>query len=46
VLSRPAVSRIAPRTARLGGEPPAEVQIAFVTGPNGEVIEFLKSDQL
>jgi hypothetical protein len=32
--------------ASLAGEPPAEVQIAFVTGPNGEVIEFLKSDQL
>jgi hypothetical protein len=30
----------------LGGEPPAEVRIAFVTGPNGEVIEFLKSEQL
>jgi len=41
-----AVSRIPPRTATLGGNPPAEVQIAFVTGPNGEVIEFLKSDQL
>lgn len=41
-----AVSRIAPRTAALGGEPPAEVRIAFVTGPNGEVIEFLKSEQL
>jgi glyoxylase I family protein len=41
-----AVSRIAPRTAQLNGESPAEVQIAFVTGPNGEVIEFLKSEQL
>ena len=30
----------------LAGEPPAEVHIAFVDGPNGEVIEFLKSDQL
>ena len=30
----------------LGGDPPAEVRIAFVTGPNGEVIEFLKSEQL
>jgi glyoxylase I family protein len=45
-LASGAVSRIAPRTAQLGGEPPAEVQIAFVTGPNGEVIEFLKSEQL
>ncbi len=45
-LAAGAVSRIAPRIARLGGEPPAEVQIAFVVGPNGEVIEFLKSAQL
>jgi catechol 2,3-dioxygenase-like lactoylglutathione lyase family enzyme len=45
-LAAGAVSRVAPRTANLGGEPPAEVQIAFVTGPNGEVIEFLRSEQL
>jgi catechol 2,3-dioxygenase-like lactoylglutathione lyase family enzyme len=45
-LAAGAVSRIEPRMAKLGGEPPAEVQIAFVTGPNGEVIEFLKSEQL
>jgi glyoxylase I family protein len=45
-LAAGAVSRIAPRVAKLGGEPPAEVQIAFVAGPNGEVIEFLKSEQL
>jgi len=41
-----ATSRIPPRMANLAGEPPAEVHIAFVTGPNGEVIEFLNSDQL
>jgi glyoxylase I family protein len=45
-LAAGAVSRVAPGTRQLGGEPPAEVHIAFVTGPNGEVIEFLKSDQL
>ena len=45
-LAAGAISRIAPRIARLGGEPPAEVQIAIVTGPNGEVIEFLKSEQI
>lgn len=45
-LAAGAAPRIAPRTANLGGEPPAEVHIAFVTGPNGEVIEFLNSDQL
>lgn len=45
-LAAGAVSRIEPRTAKLGGEPSAEVQVAFVTGPNGEVIEFLKSEEL
>ena len=45
-LAAGAVSRIPPRTARLGEDPPAEVEIAFVTGPNGEVIEFLKSEQI
>jgi catechol 2,3-dioxygenase-like lactoylglutathione lyase family enzyme len=40
------IERVPPRTARLGGNPPAEVRIAFVTGPNGEVIEFLHSEQL
>lgn len=45
-LAAGATSRIAPRRANLAGAPPAEVHIAFVDGPNGEVIEFLKSDQL
>jgi glyoxylase I family protein len=45
-LAAGAVSRIAPNTRQLGGEPPAEVRIAFITGPNGEVIEFLKSERL
>lgn len=45
-LAAGAVSRVAPRIGRLGDEPLTEVHIAFVTGPNGEVIEFLKSDQL
>ena len=45
-LAAGAVSRVEPRTAQLGGTPPAEVRIAFVTGPNGEVIEFLNSAQL
>jgi catechol 2,3-dioxygenase-like lactoylglutathione lyase family enzyme len=40
-LTAGAVSRISPMTAKVvGGE------IAFVTGPNGEVIEFLRSEQL
>lgn len=45
-LAAGATSRSAPRTAALGGDRPAEVQIAFVTGPSGEVIEFLKSEHL
>ncbi len=47
-LAAGATSRIEPRTAALSNEngTTAEVQIAFVNGPNGEVIEFLKSEQL
>ena len=45
-LAAGATSRIAPRTSQLGGEPPTEVRIAFVNGPNGEVIEFLNSAQI
>jgi glyoxylase I family protein len=45
-LAAGAVSRAAPRTAVLGAEPPTEVRIAFVEGLNGEVIEFLKSEQI
>lgn len=45
-LAAGGTGRLPPRTNRLGGEPPAEVRIAFVTGPNGEVIEFLHSAQL
>ena len=39
-------SRVAPRTAVLGKDPLIEVRIAFVTGPEGEVIEFLQSEQI
>jgi glyoxylase I family protein len=45
-LAAGAQSRIAPRTGRLGEDPVVEVRIAFVTGPNGEVIELLQSEQL
>jgi len=37
---------IEPRSAVLGRDPLMEVRIAFVTGPEGEVIEFLQSDQI
>jgi glyoxylase I family protein len=40
-LAAGAVSRIAPMTAKV-----VEGEIAFVTGPNGEVIEFLRSERL
>jgi catechol 2,3-dioxygenase-like lactoylglutathione lyase family enzyme len=45
-LAAGAVSRVAPGTRQLGTDPRVEVRIAFVTGPNGEVIEFLRSEQL
>jgi glyoxylase I family protein len=47
-LAAGATSRIKPRTATLSGEDgtTAEVRIAFVNGPNGEVIEFLESATL
>ena len=38
--------RIEPRTVRLNEDPFVEVRIAFVTGPNGEVIEFMQSEQM
>jgi hypothetical protein len=28
------------------GQPPIEARIAFVTGPDGEVIEFVQSEQI
>jgi glyoxylase I family protein len=39
-------SRVEPRSVRLGEDPLVEVRIAFVTGPNGEVIEFMQSEQM
>lgn len=45
-LAAGGIARLPPGTRRLGGDTPAEVRIAFITGPNGEVIEFLRSDQL
>jgi glyoxylase I family protein len=45
-LAAGAISRVAPRTATLSADPLVEVKVAFVTGPNGEVIEFLKSEQI
>ena len=41
-----AESRVAPRTSILNQNPLVEVRIAFVTGPDGEAIEFLQSAQL
>ena len=45
-LAAGAVSRVEPGTRRLSGDPLVEVRIAFVAGPNGEVIEFMQSEQI
>jgi glyoxylase I family protein len=45
-LAAGAMSRVEPGTRRLGDDPLVEVRIAFVTGPNGEVIEFMQSEQM
>ena len=45
-LAAGAISRVEPVTRRLGEDPPVEVRIAFVGGPNGEVIEFMQSEQM
>ena len=45
-LAAGAEPRVAPRTGTLNQDPLVEVRIAFVTGPEGEVIEFLQSEQL
>jgi glyoxylase I family protein len=45
-LSAGAASRVEPGTRRLSEDPLVEVRIAFVTGPNGEVIEFMQSEQM
>lgn len=45
-LAAGATSRIEPVTRRTSEDPLLEVRIAFVTGLNGEVIEFLSSAQV
>ncbi len=45
-LAAGAAPRVAPRTVTLGGEPPVQVEIAFVTGPNGEVIELFRGERI
>lgn len=45
-LAAGAGSRVEPVTRQLGDDPTVEVRIAFVTGPNGEVIEFMQTQQL
>jgi glyoxylase I family protein len=41
-----ATSRVEPGTRRISEDLLVEVRIAFVEGPNGEVIEFLQSAQM
>ena len=38
--------RVEPVSRQLSADPLVQVRIAFVTGPNGEVIEFMQSGQL
>jgi glyoxylase I family protein len=45
-LAAGAGSRVAPVTRQLGTDPLVEVRIAFITGPNGEVIEFMQSEHM
>lgn len=45
-LTAGAVSRVEPGTRRLSEDPVVDVRIAFVVGPNGEVIEFMQSEQM
>ena len=45
-LAAGATSRVEPGTRRLSEDPLVEVRIAFITGPNGEVIEFMRSEQM
>ena len=45
-LANGATARVAPVSRRLGEDPLVEVRIAFVDGPNGEVIEFMQSEQI
>ena len=46
MLAAGAEPRLPPRISTIGQNPLVEVRIAFVTGPNGEVIEFLQSMQI
>ena len=45
-LAAGATSRVEPVTRQLSQDPLVEVSIAFVTGPNGEVIEFMQSEHI
>ena len=38
--------RVEPVSRQLSADPLVQVRIAFVTGPNGEVIEFMQSGQI
>lgn len=45
-LAAGAEARVAPREVNLGGDPPVGVEVAFVTGPNREVIEFFRGERI
>lgn len=39
-------SHVEPKNVTLGGDPPVPVRLAFVKGPDGEIIEFFQNDAL
>ena len=45
-LAAGAVSQIEPKDVIIAGEYPVPVRLAFVKGPDGEVIEFFQNDAL
>ncbi len=45
-LAAGARSQVEPKDVTLPGEPPVPVRLAFVKGPDGEVIEFFQNDAL
>jgi hypothetical protein len=45
-MANGAVNVEAPKNVTIPGNPPVNIRIAFVKGPDGEVIEFFENDEL
>ena len=45
-LAAGARTHIAPKDVTLQGDPPVPVRLAFVKGPDGEIIEFFRNETL